>query len=232
MRTILVVDDDSSLRSIVRFALEKAGFGVIEASDGAEALARIEADAPQLVVLDITMPELDGTEVCRRVRQTSSVPIVFLSSADDEIDRIIGLEIGGDDYVTKPFSPRELVARVRAVLRRFDAGAPSAPDERTRHTGPRHGALRLDVDRFRAWWDDAELTFTATEFGIVRTLLGYPGKVYSRSELMKGAYGEDVYVSDRTIDSHMRRVRAKLAAAGGDPVETVTGVGYRLRELG
>ena len=223
--TILVVDDDPHIREVVRFALDKAGFRVREAADGKAALEAFRACDPDLVVLDILMPEMDGTEVCRELRRDSSVPIVFLSSKDDEIDRIVGLELGGDDYVTKPFSPRELVARVRAVLRRT-----TGPSMETRGVGnlKQHGKLRLDMDRFRAFWDDSEVVLTATEFGILTTLLGYPGKVYSRGELMDGAYREQTVVSERTIDSHVRRVRNKFDRAGGDPVETVHGIGYRL----
>lgn len=226
---VLVVDDDPHIREVVRFALEKGGFRVTEAADGRQALARFGELRPELLILDITMPEMDGTDVCRSIRAGSDVPIIFLSSLDDEIDRIVGLELGGDDYVTKPFSPRELLARVKAVLRRRGAidrtgkGDPSAPAG-----GIRHGLLSLDLDRFQASWGDREVALTVTEFGILRTLLGYPGKVFSRDELMTGAYEHDTHVTDRTIDSHVRRIRRKFADAGGDPLETVHGVGYKL----
>jgi two-component system OmpR family response regulator len=232
---ILVVDDDPSLREVVTFALRKAGYAVVEAADGAAALVQFEASRPALVVLDVLMPELDGTEVCRRIRAISRVPIVFLSSRDDEVDRVVGLELGGDDYVTKPFSPRELVARVRAVLRRASheppaaAAAGDASSVRERGT-MRHGRLALDLDRFSATWDGREVLLTVTEFGILRTLLGRPGRVYTRTELMAGAYEEDNLVSERTMDSHVRRVRRKFSELGADPVETVHGVGYRLAE--
>ncbi len=228
---ILVVDDDPHIREVVRFALDKAGFRTAEAGDGALALTQIVALKPALLVLDIVMPELDGTEVCRAIRRSSSVPIVFLSSRDDEVDRIIGLELGGDDYVTKPFSPRELVARVRAVLRRTAALADNSPAANgTNHQQRliRHGRLTLDLDRFQAFWGEREVVLTVTEFGLLRTLLGYPGKVFSRDELISGAYDQETYITDRTIDSHMRRVRRKFADAGGNPVETVHGVGYKL----
>ena len=224
-RTILVVDDDPHIREVVRFALEKAGFAVVEASDGREAMERFGEATPALVILDILMPELDGTEVCRQLRQTTTTPIVFLSSKDEEVDRIVGLELGGDDYVTKPFSPRELVARVRAVLRRSE-GAKEEP-ERDRKVLT-HGKLKLDLDRFQVFWGDDEVLLTVTEFGILRTLLGYPGKVYTRDELMDGAYRDHNVVTDRTIDSHVRRVRRKFASVGGDPIETVHGMGYRV----
>lgn len=248
---ILVVDDDARIRQVVRFALEQAGFGVLEAADGAAGLARFGEGAPDLVILDIAMPELDGTEVCRRIRRDSDVPILFLSSRDDEIDRVLGLELGADDYVTKPFSPRELLARVRAILRRTaavartedDPGgarhpAPSSEPEDLKHDGggaaqtPRnqvaHGDLALDLDLFVATWRGQEVVLTRREFALVHTLLRYPGKVYSRDELMQAAYGHDTIVSDRTIDSHIRRVRRKFEALGAEPVETVHGIGYRL----
>jgi len=224
MPKILIVDDDPHIREVLRFALTRAGFETCEAANGVEAIERHTKDRPELVVLDILMPEMDGTEVCRRLRQQGSTPIVFLSSKDDEIDRILGLELGGDDYLTKPFSPRELVARVRAVLRRGVATDQGKNGARTLA----HGRLRLDIDQFKAWWDGHELVLTVTEFGILRTLLRQPGKVFSRDELMNSAYDFHNVVSDRTIDSHMRRVRTKLTAAGGDPIETIHGVGYKL----
>ena len=229
MQTILVVDDDPHIREVLCFALGRAGFRTVEAEDGQQALARFDAERPDLVVLDILMPELDGTEVCRWLRQRSATPIVFLSSRDDEIDRIIGLELGGDDYVTKPFSPRELVARVRAVLRR--TSAPAQPFGLTGGDTSRnlqHGRVRLDPDAFKAYWGDREVVLTVTEFGILRTLLSHPGRVFTRDSLMDGAYELHKIVSDRTIDSHVRRVRAKFSAAGGDPIETVHGLGYKL----
>lgn len=228
--TILVVDDDPSIREVVRFALEKAGFSTIEASDGKQALEEFAEHAPQLIVLDILMPEFDGTEVCRRIRRTSDVPIIFLSSRDDEIDRVLGLELGGDDYVTKPFSPRELVARVKAVMRRLDdrrEQESKADDERDSDNVLEHGKLRLDLDRFKVFWGDTEIVLTVTEFGMLRTLISYPGKVFSRSELMRGAYKDQTIVSDRTIDSHITRVRRKFEEIDAAPIETVHGLGYK-----
>ncbi len=228
---ILVVDDDPNIRQVVGFALEKAGFVVAEADDGREALAAWAARSPALIVLDINMPELSGIDVCRQIRASSTVPIVFLSSNDDELDRVLGLELGGDDYVTKPFSPRELVARCRAVLRRAGAPAGAAPETTGDTDVLCHGDLCLDTTRFRVTWAGEPLVLTVTEFGILRTLMGFPGKVYSREELMQGAYEGFTVVNDRTIDSHVRRVRQKLAVVGGEPIETVHGVGYRLREV-
>jgi two-component system OmpR family response regulator len=226
MAKILVIDDDARIRDIVRFALAREGFGVVEAEDGAQGLALAGQEAPDLIVLDIMMPELDGTEVCRRLRRDSRVPIIFLSSRDEEIDRVLGLELGGDDYVAKPFSPRELVARVKAVLRRMTSIAPTAAGE----AELRHGRLRLDREGFRAFWGDSEVVLTVTEFALLRTLAERPGRVFSRDALMDGAYALDHYVSDRTVDSHIRRVRAKFQAVGGVPVETVHGLGYKLAD--
>jgi two-component system OmpR family response regulator len=233
---VLVVDDDGHIRDVVRFALEKAGFRVNEAGDGRQALALFASEPPEAVVLDVMMPEMDGTEVCRELRRHSRVPIIFLSSRDEDVDRIVGLELGGDDYVGKPFSPRELVARVRAVLRRTvptpqelaatnpSVSAGARPAKRTLT----HGPLCLDLDTYEVAWQAQALALTVTEFGLLRTLLARPGKVFTRDELMNGAYDEPVVVSDRTIDSHVRRLRQKLAAVGADPIRTVFGVGYQL----
>ncbi|MBY6266279.1 DNA-binding response regulator [Azospirillum sp. 412522] len=228
MTKILLIDDDPHIRDIVRFALNREGFAVVEAGDGVQGLALAQKDSPDLILLDIGMPEMDGTEVCRRLRRDSRVPIIFLSSRDDEIDRILGLELGGDDYVTKPFSPRELTARVKAVLRRMVPPEPPVPEP----SDPvlRHNRLRLDPEGVRAFWDETEVVLTATEFGLLRTLADRPGKVFSRDALMDGAYATERYVADRTVDSHIRRVRAKFQAVGGAPVETVHGLGYKLSD--
>jgi two-component system OmpR family response regulator len=226
MLKILIVDDDAHIRDLIAFALKKEGFAICEAADGLVALQAAERERPDLVILDILMPELDGTEVCRRLRREGTVPIIFLSSRDDEIDRVLGLELGGDDYVTKPFSPRELVARVKAVLRRHRL-AEAVPASAGKEL--RHGALYLDLESFSASWNGAALTLTVTEFAILRTLVAHPGKVFTRDNLMNSAYDDRRFVSDRTIDSHVRRVRTKLREAGGDPIETVHGLGYKLR---
>ena len=224
MAVILVADDDGHIREVVRFALEKAGHRVVEAADGAAALRCVAAEPVDAVVLDIVMPEVDGIEVCRRLRERGNVPILFLSSRDEELDRILGLEMGADDYVTKPFSPRELAARVKALLRR--ATAPAEADQ----APLRRGALRLDVQRYRCFWGEVEVVLTVTEFALLRSLMGLAEKVYSRGELVDRAYGLGHAITDRTVDTHIRRIRRKLAAAGGDPIETVYGVGYRLRD--
>jgi two-component system OmpR family response regulator len=225
---ILVVDDDPHIQEVICFALSKAGMTPLTAKDGAEALARFEADGADLVILDIGMPEIDGLEVCRRIRKRSDAPILFLSARGDEIDRVIGLEIGGDDYVVKPFSPRELVARVSAILKRAkSAGAPETDAEIVRR-----GALVLDVPRFHAEFAGRAVPLTAMEFAIVRMLAARPGIVFTRDKIMDAAYADNVHVSDRTIDSHVRNIRAKFADAGCVAIiETVHGVGFRLGDL-
>ena len=232
--TILIADDDPHIRQVVRFAVEKEGFEVVEAEDGAEALEQAGEADPDLLVLDVMMPEMDGTDVCRQLRADSDVPVVFLSSKDEEIDRVLGLEMGGDDYVTKPFSPRELMARIKAVLRRVDGtvkagdGGDSTDDEHPERRQLEHNELRLNLDEYRAFWGSDEVELTRREFELLEALMGYPGKVFSRSELMNRAYGTGVVVSDRTIDSHVRRLRNKFDDVDADPVETVHGIGYRL----
>lgn len=230
MPRILIVDDDPAIRDIVRFALSRAGFETLEAADGAAGLALARSAVPDLMVLDVMLPEMEGTQVCRALRESggaaAAVPVLFLSSRDDEVDRVVGLEIGGDDYLTKPFSPRELVARVRAVLRR---GAPAAaPPPVPVDDVLRHGRLVLDPGTARVTWAGQEVVLTATEFGLLRTLMRRPGRVLNRDALMDGAYVVERIVSDRTIDSHIRRLRAKFAALGAAPVETLPGFGYRL----
>ena len=224
---ILIVDDDPALRELVRFALQRAGFETEEAADGRAALARFAAGGADLVVLDVMMPELNGIDVCRTLRGSSAVPILFLSSHAEEVDRIVGLEIGGDDYLAKPFSPRELVARIRAILRR-----PFLPGASPEAASLRHGRLLLDLERVQASWDGTPVALTATELGILRTLMTRPGRVYSRDELMDRAYAVDRTVSDRTIDSHVRGLRAKFTAVGAAPVETLPSFGYRLGPCG
>jgi two-component system OmpR family response regulator len=226
MARILVVDDDANIREVVCFALAKAGFETQTAEHGVQALEQCTVKVFDLVVLDVLMPEMDGIEVCRRLRaqaETARLPILFLSSRDDEIDRVVGLEIGGDDYVTKPFSPRELVARVRALLRR---ATPPAEEAAPREWNYRR--LRLDGARYLAFWNEASIALTLTEFGILRALIARPGLVCRRDQLMDQAYDLHRIVSDRTIDSHMRRVRTKLATIGADVIETVHGIGYKL----
>lgn len=224
MGRILVVDDDPHIREVVAFALESAGHAVTAREDGRAAVEAARGAPFDLVVLDIMMPGLDGIEACRRIRESSTVPILFLSARDEEIDKIIGLEVGGDDYMTKPFSTRELVARVKAMLRRVEmASAPRDAPSATRA----HGALALDPERFEVVWDGAPVVLTVTEFGVLEALLSTPGKVYTRAELVERAYRFDNHVTERTIDTHVKRIRKKFGR-GHQPIETVFGLGYRL----
>jgi two-component system OmpR family response regulator len=228
MPKIMVVDDDPHIRSVIRFALTRDGFATVEAADGAVALDLFAREQPDLIILDVTMPELDGTEVCRRLRRGSDVPVIFLSSRDEELDRVLGLELGGDDYVTKPFSPRELVARVRATLRRAE-GRVTAPAA----AAPlRRGPLSLDAERFEAQWHGQPIPLTVTEFRLLGAMAAQPGRVFTREMLMAAAHDDARIVSDRTIDSHVRHLRAKLAALGAEPIGTVHGLGYRFRDGG
>lgn len=220
---ILVVDDDQHILEIISFALGKAGMRVTLARDGRQALEAFAAQTPDMLVLDINMPEMDGLEVCRVIRKASDVPILFLSSRDDEIDRVLGLEIGGDDYVTKPFSPRELVARVGVILKRSMGKAASEP------AVLRHGPLEVCPARHAVTWDTRPVRLTATEFAILEMLIRQPGRVFSRDTIMDAAYGPETVVSDRTIDSHIRHIRQKFADAGCPAlIETLHGVGYTL----
>ncbi len=195
-------------------------------ADGAAALALIAREAPDLVILDVTMPEMDGTELCRRLRRDSDVPVIFLSSRGEEVDRVLGLELGGDDYMTKPFSPRELVARVRAHLRRREGrvtDAPRAAAPRIAAPHPRRRPLRGALER-------RTLPLTVTEFRLLQAMAAQPGRVFTRDNLMGAAHADARIVADRTIDSHVRHLRAKLAALGAAPIETVHGLGYRYRD--
>ncbi len=232
-KTILLVDDDPNILQVAGFAVGKAGYRTITAKDGKEALEQFRAEQPDLIVLDIVMPEMDGVDVCRQIRAESNVPVIFLSSMDDEVDRVVGLELGADDYLTKPFSPRELVARIRAVLRRSESrDEPACSDAigRDQRRLLEHGDVRLDLDCFRAFWRGQEVQLTATEFGIMKVLLSYPGKVFSRDQLMTGSGEPATFVSDRTIDSHIRHIRDKFRKAGGEPIETVHSIGYKVTD--
>jgi two-component system OmpR family response regulator len=223
--TILIVDDDPHIRQLLVFAFGKAGLETVEAADGEEALTQVERQRPDLVILDINMPRMDGLEVCRRLRAQDDVPIFFLSSRDDEIDRVLGIELGGDDYVVKPFSPREVVARSMAILRRT-AGKPPAVE----NVGVmRHGLLSLDTESWSARWQQVEVSLTVTEFTILRTLLAMPARIFSRDQIIDRFRGPGFALTDRTVDSHVRNLRRKFADVGGiDLIETRAGIGYRL----
>lgn len=222
---ILIADDDGHIREVVRFALAQAGHEVREAKDGAQALMLATENDYDVIVLDVVMPEADGLEVCRKLRAHKTTPIVFLSSKDEELDRVLGLELGADDYLTKPFSPRELVARVKAVLRRTTQPVVSTPDAELRR-----GPLSLDKARHACSWNGTAVVLTVTEFALLWTLAKTPGRVFSRQELVDRAYGDDHVITERTVDSHIRRVRQKIDKLGGAPIETIYGLGYRLRD--
>ncbi len=225
-RSILIVDDDPHIRELLDFALTKAGYATRQAEDGVAALAAVEEQAPDLVVLDINMPRLDGLEVCRRLRAKGTTPILFLSSRDDEIDRVLGIELGADDYVVKPFSPREVTARISAILRRSQAAAAPALASSNLIS---HGRLTLDTDGWAARWAGQEAALTVTEFGILKALAAAPTRVFTRDAIIDRLHGPGFAITDRTIDSHVRNLRGKFAALGGhDVIETKAGVGYRL----
>ena len=223
--SILVVDDDPHIRDVVRFAFEKTGMAISIAQDGKEALRQFDRNVHDLIVLDIGMPEMDGLEVCRQIRKTSDTPILFLSARDEEIDRVLGLEIGGDDYVTKPFSPRELMARVKAHLRRGDEVV-------TQEASPdllRLGPFTLDRAAHRLSLRDQELALTSTEFRLLEFFLTHPGRAYSREQLLEEVWGQQHYVSPRTVDVHVRRLRERIEEQADAPqyLATVRGFGYR-----
>ncbi len=228
MPTIALVDDDRNLLTSVSIALEAEGFKVRTYENGAEALRGFAAQPADLVVLDIKMPRMDGMETLSRLRRTSNVPVIFLTSKDDEIDEVLGLKMGADDYIRKPFSQRLLVERIRAVLRRVElADGGGEPDKAVVR-----GDLVLDPARHMCTWKGRQVTLTVTEFLILLSLASRPGHVKSRDQLMDAAYDDNVYVDDRTIDSHIKRLRKKFRDL--DPefanIETLYGVGYRYRE--
>ena len=222
---ILIVDDDPHIRQVLAFALGKAGMQTTEANDGEGALEAVAAQRPDLVVLDINMPRMNGLDVCRKLRAFDDLPILFLSSRDDEIDRVLGLELGGDDYVVKPFSPREVVARVSAILKRGGRALEEAGALRP----VTQGKLRLDPQSWEADWDGIAVSLTVTEFQLLLLLASLPSKVFSRDAIIDRLHGPGFAITDRTIDSHIRNLRHKFAAAGGDDlIETRAGIGYRI----
>ncbi|NNE79641.1 MAG: response regulator transcription factor [Silicimonas sp.] len=226
-QTILVVDDDPQIREVLGMALERAGFEAVMARDGAEGLVQARSVQPALAVLDIGLPEMDGLELCKAIRRESDLPILFLTARDDEVDRILGLELGGDDYVTKPFSPRELVARVRAILKRVGGGAATSEEPETGVL--QIGRLSLVPESHVCKVDDQSVTLTSTEITILGKLMSRPKQVFSRPALVDAIWGPGMVVSDRTLDSHLRNLRSKLADAGcPDAIETLHGVGLRM----
>lgn len=222
MNNILIVDDDARIRDVVRFALEDSGFQTTEAGTGQDALELFRKTPTDLVVLDIGMPEMDGLETCKELRKTSTVPILFLTARDDEIDRILGFQLGGDDYVTKPFSPRELVLRIKAILAR--SADTKAPDDVTVFQD-----LRLDHSAHRCTLAETEIQLTGIEFSVLSILAKAPSRVFGRSQLIELVYGHNTYLSGRTVDSHIRNIRQKARASGyPDLIQTVHGVGVKL----
>jgi len=220
---ILIVDDEAGIRELVGTYLRNEGFEVIEASDGDEALERLERLTPTLVVLDLRLPTIDGFDVLREMRRSTNVPVIVLSARSEEGDKLVGLELGADDYLTKPFSPRELVARVRAVLRR-SRGDPSDDDVR------RFVGLTVDRSRHEVWVDDRPVDVTALEFELLDALAGAPGRVFTRRQLTERVWGWDFYGDERIVDVHVRNLRKALGDPADDPrfVGTVRGVGYKL----
>ncbi len=229
MAEIVLVDDDANILASVRIALEADGFRVRSYTDGHSALAALENQPADIGVFDIKMPRMDGLELLRKLRQNSAMPVVFLTSKDDEIDEVFGLKMGADDYITKPFSQRLLIERIRAVLRRSAARAdtPAAASKSTIS----QGHLHLDHERHDCLWKNWPVNLTVTEFLIIDALAQRPGVVKSRDSLMDAAYDDQIYVDDRTIDSHIKRLRRKFRAvdASFDAIETLYGVGYRYK---
>jgi len=225
--TILLVDDEDAIQKLLSFPLQKDGYRVVEARDGEAALRRFDEESVDLVVLDLALPKLDGLEVCRRLRARSAVPIIMLTARDEEIDKVIGLEIGADDYITKPFSIREFRSRVRALLRRASL-APAAASREAIEVGP----LRIDRARRRVEVNGQTPELTYVEFELVRILAEQPGRVFSRSDLLGEIWGSSEYRDPRTVDVHVRHLREKLELDPSKPelILTVRGVGYRLRE--
>ena len=219
--SILVVDDDPHIRDVVRFAFEKTGMVISTAQDGKEALRQFDRNVHELVVLDISMPEMDGLEVCRQIRKTSDTPILFLSARDEEIDRILGLEIGGDDYVTKPFSPRELVARVGAVLRRV---RPALAGEQLTYSD-----IEMDTVSHKVRRAGMSVPLGPTEFRLLKHFLEHPGRVFSRERLLDSVWGRDSDIEPRTVDVHIRRLRKAINVGNcADVIRTVRSAGYAL----
>ena len=244
MPTIALVDDDRNILTSVSIALESEGYKVETYTDGASALEGLQARRPDLGIFDIKMPRMDGMELLRRLRQKSDLPVIFLTSKDDEIDEMFGLKMGADDFITKPFSQRLLVERVRAVLRRTAAraeggggavsggGAEGATSSSSSASTLERGQLVMDQERHTCTWNGKGVTLTVTEFLILFALAQRPGVVKSRDALMDAAYDDQVYVDDRTIDSHIKRLRKKFKMVDNefDMIETLYGVGYRFRE--
>jgi two-component system, OmpR family, response regulator ChvI len=232
MPTIALVDDDRNILTSVSIALEAEGYRVTTYQDGVSALDGFRTTPPDLAILDIKMPRMDGMETLRRLRQKSDLPVIFLTSKEEQIDELFGLKMGADDFIRKPFSQRLLVERVKAVLRRVSPKDSATPKDAGTEVLER-GPLRMDPERHTCTWKDAPVELTVTEFLMLRALVSRPGVVKSRNALMDAAYDDQVYVDERTIDSHVKRLRKKFRATDGnfDLIETLYGVGYRMKEF-
>ena len=234
-KTIALVDDDRNILTSVSIALQAEGFLTRLYSDGETALKALTDNPPDLAVLDVKMPRMDGMELLRRLRERSAMPVIFLTSKDDELDEALGFALGADDYIAKPFSQRLLIARIRALLRRTELREAAPADAEGTEPEPAQvvrGRLVMDPARHRVSWDDHDVTLTVTEFMILEALAQRPGVVKSRNQLMDVAYHDDIYVDDRTIDSHIKRLRRKFRAVDDSfkAIETLYGVGYRFGE--
>jgi DNA-binding response OmpR family regulator len=225
--TIMLVDDEESIQKLLTYPLEREGYTVVQARDGEEALRRFAEQPIDLVVLDVMLPRLDGLEVCRRLRTGSAVPIIMLTARDDEVDKVLGLELGADDYITKPFSIREFRSRIRAVLRRAGLRA-----DRPADGASEAGALAIDPAKRTVTVDGERAQLTYVEFEVLHTLASHPGRVYSRQALLEAVWGDSAYREPRTIDVHIRHLREKIEPDPGEPayIFTVRGVGYRFRD--
>jgi DNA-binding response OmpR family regulator len=231
-KTILLIEDAPDLARVIRRELEAAGYRVLQAEDGLTGLRLQASQKPDLVILDWMLPRLDGLEVLRQIRQASAVPVLMLTARGEEADRVIGLEVGADDYLTKPFSMRELIARVRALLRRIErVGQTLAADRRRDTSALTYGPLRLDPEAYRATLDGIPLNLTRTEFDLLHLLLRNPGRAFSRAYLLDTVWGENYVPGDRSVDNAILRLRKKLGPLG-EAIETVWGVGYRLGSAG
>ncbi len=231
--TIALVDDDRNILTSVSIALQTEGFLTRVYSDGETALKALIDNPPDLAIFDVKMPRMDGLELLRRLREKSAMPVIFLTSKDDELDEALGLAMGADDYISKPFSQRLLIARIRAILRRTEASLPGADEASEEQQQPiERGRLTMDPARHRVTWAGKTVTLTVTEFLILETLAQRPGIVKTRNQLMDAAYQDDIYVDDRTIDSHIKRVRRKFRETDPefDAIETLYGAGYRFSE--
>lgn len=230
MNKIILVDDDRNITASLSMVLESEGFSVETYSDGESGLDAVKRVGPDLVVLDIKMPRMDGMEVLKKIRETSEVPVIFLTSKDDEIDQLLGLRMGADDYITKPFSQRLLIERIRVLLRRQDLK--NEPQKAPAQQNIIYGHIELDEARHLCTWRGEPVNLTVTEFLLVKALVTRPGHVRTRDQLIDMAYGENIYVDDRTVDSHIKRIRNKFKKVDDDfdQIETLYGVGYKIKE--